>query len=140
MSILNTQKDLVQFEPRKINRARVVFGEPFEHIPSMAVHKVSQIVYSGNRTKWEDVIITMYDPVAPSTSKAIIAGIKEWEKNPSKIVKVFITELDPVGVEVGKWELPGAVTKINFGCFDWNQDSPRMVELYFRVYDVKLIM
>lgn len=88
---------------------------------------------SGRRT-WNDVTISLYDPIAPSGQQAIF----EWAQLQHEDVTgrsgysdfykrdCTISILGPAGDEVGEWLLKGAFIKeTDFG--DLNYESPEEV-------------
>lgn len=122
-------------EPKKENRYQVSFSEPFE-IPQYAIKPTNRP--SFNKTKngvivWDDMVFSMYDIIHPSTSAAIMEGIRELRKRDSYEMKITIEGLDPVGGIVERWIVTGEISRVDFGTLDWASDDPVTIKVYFKV-------
>ena len=148
MAILATNDMLFKaFEPKVQNR----FILKIDGNPSWYVKKVSGIGFEdgeikldyinsykklrGKRT-WNDINITMYDPIAPSA----IQEMMEWSRLSYETVtgragysdfykkELTLQVLGPVGDVISEWIIEGAFIKtLNQGDFDWA--SADVVEL-----------
>lgn len=83
--------------------------------------------------EWNDITITLYDPVVPSAAQAVM----EWVRLSHESVTgrdgysdfykkdVTLQVLGPVGDRVEEWTLKGAfVLSAEFGELDWANDAP----------------
>lgn len=82
--------------------------------------------------QWDDIQITLRDPIGPSTSQALM----EWVRLHSESVTgrqgyaagykrdVELDMLDPTGVVVSKWILKNVfLGDVDFGTLDYDQDT-----------------
>jgi hypothetical protein len=92
----------------------------------------------GGKTDWEDIDITLYDPIAPSGAQAVM----EWVRLSHESVSgrdgyadfykkdITISVIGPVGDKVEEWVLKGAfVNKADFGELDWEEGGIQMIAL-----------
>lgn len=99
------------------------------------------------RYKWQNLQITLRDPIGPSASQAVM----EWVRLHSESVtgrqgyaagykrNIELEMLDPTGVTVSKWILVNAfLTTVNFGQLDYGQDELATIELTIR-YDYAIL-
>ena len=80
------------------------------------------------KTRWQDVTITLYDPVVPSGAQAVMEWVRLHHESVTgrdgysdfyKKDLVFNT-LGPVGDKVEEWTGKGAfITEADFGTLDW---------------------
>jgi hypothetical protein len=144
MAVLNTNEILSQaFEPKVQNRFLMLF----KTIPSFLVKTASAPSFTdeevvlhyinsyrkvrGKRT-WNDISLTLYDPVTPSGAQAVMdwarlsyesvtgrAGYSDFYKE-----DVTLQILGPVGDVVGEWILKGSFIKeASFGEYDWSSSD-----------------
>ena len=90
------------------------------------------------KSTWDDVTITLYDPIVPSgaqqvrewirTSHESLTGRDGYAAFYKKDVTFYI--LGPVGDKVEQWTLKGAfINSANFGDLDWSSNDPVSIEL-----------
>jgi hypothetical protein len=92
----------------------------------------------GGKAEWQDITMTLYDPVVPSAAQAAM----EWIRLSHESVTgrngyadfykkdMTINLLGPVGDKVEEWTIKGAFcTGVNFGTLDWSTGDPLNVEL-----------
>ena len=148
------------FEPKM--KARYIMY--IEGIPSMLLKKAARPKISFDdvtldhiniqrklkgKGKWEDVSVTLYDPIVPSGAQAVMewvrlshesvtgrAGYAEFYKKDVKI-----NMLGPVGDIVEEWTMKGCYIKeADFGEVDWtSQADVAEITMSLR-YDYVLIM
>ena len=132
------------FEPKVQNR----FIMYLDGIPSFLIKKTDrpkitattkeidhiniQTKYRG-KSKWDDIGITLYDPIVPSGAQAVMEWIRLHHESVtgrdgySDFYKkdVTINVLGPVGDKVEEWTLKGAFISgtTNFGSLDWSNDG-----------------
>jgi hypothetical protein len=92
----------------------------------------------GGKAEWQDITMTLYDPVVPSASQAAM----EWIRLSHESVTgrngyadfykkdLTINLLGPVGDKVEEWTIKGAFcTSVDFGSLDWSTGDPLNVNL-----------
>lgn len=99
------------------------------------------------KTTWEDISITMYDPIVPSGAQAVSDWLRRCHEpltgrdGYANFYKMEISfkMLGPVGDVVEKWTLHGAFpTQVNFGEMDWS--STEMVNIQATIaYDYAIL-
>ena len=88
--------------------------------------------------EWEDITITLYDPIVPSGAQAVMEWIRLSHESLTgrdgyaefykKDVNMYM--LGPVGDKIEQWTLKGAfITSANFGELDWASNDPVSIEL-----------
>ena len=129
-----TETSFAQFEPTKVNRFVAKFGEPFK-IPNYVIKEVARpsfkMVNCG--IKWDDMVFTMFDPIVPSTSQAIMEGLRELRKQDSQQIKINLKLLDPVGSSIEEWDIIGTIDYIDFGYLDWNSGESLNIKVAINV-------
>lgn len=144
MAVLDAQEIMFRaFEPKVQNR----FVLYTDAIPAFMVKNVKAPSFTDNSIKldhinsyrkirgkreWEDVTMTLYDPITPSGAQAVMdwarlgyesvtgrAGYSDFYKK-----DLTLNILGPVGDIVGEWVLKGAfLTNGDFGQYDWATDE-----------------
>ena len=103
--------------------------------------------YVKGKGEWQELEITLYDPVVPSAAQAVM----EWVRLSHESVTgrdgysdfykkdVIINVLGPVGDKVEEWTLKGTwITNANFMELDWTSNDPADVTLTLR-YDYAIL-
>ncbi len=100
------------------------------------------------KSTWEDVNITLYDPIVPSGAQQVMEWVRQSHESLtgrdgySAFYKKDITFylLGPVGDKIEQWTLKGAfITSANFGELDWsNATDPVSIELTL-AYDYAIL-
>jgi hypothetical protein len=123
------------FEPKKESRFIVKFGKPF-FIPEYVINQTARPSFKKTNSgmKWDNMVFTMYDPIAPSTSQALMDGLKALKTQDSQSIDVTIQILDPVGSSIEKWKITGEINSIDFGKLNWKSDDNLMINVYFDVH------
>ena len=89
--------------------------------------------YVKGRSEWQDLAITLYDPVVPSAAQAVMEWVRLHHESVtgrdgySDFYKKNVTFqlLGPVGDVVEKWDLKGTyIQSANFGDLDWSVSEP----------------
>ena len=99
------------------------------------------------KSTWDDVTITLYDPIVPSGAQQVMEWIRSSHESLTgrdgyatfykKDVTFYI--LGPVGDKVEQWTLKGAfITSANFGDLDWSSNDPVAIELTL-AYDYAIL-
>ena len=88
--------------------------------------------------EWQDVEITLYDPIVPSGAQAVMEWVRLHHESVTgrdgysdfykKEIKFNL--LGPVGDKVEEWKIKGAfINNATFGTLDWSTGDPMTVEL-----------
>ena len=97
---------------------------------------------------WQDVTITLYDPIVPSGAQAVMEWIRTSHESLTgrdgyaefykKDVDFYM--LGPVGDKIEQWKLKGAfISQANFGELDWaNATDPAMIAVTL-TYDYAIL-
>jgi hypothetical protein len=99
------------------------------------------------KSTWDDVNITLYDPIVPSGAQQVMEWIRQSHESLTgrdgyaafykKDVTCYL--LGPVGDKVEQWTLKGAfITSANFGELDWASNDPVSIELTL-AYDYAIL-
>ena len=90
------------------------------------------------KSRWQDVTVTLYDPVVPSGAQAVMEWVRLHHESVtgrdgySDFYKkdIDIETLGPVGDVVENWILKGAfITNASFGEMDWTSDAPAEISI-----------
>ena len=106
-----------------------------------AIEFLNTETYVVGRYKWDEIQVTLRDPIGPSASQAVM----EWVRLHSESVTgrqgyaagykrdVELEMLDPTGVVVSKWILKNTmVTSADFGNLDYSSDDLSEITLGLR--------
>jgi hypothetical protein len=97
--------------------------------------------------RWNDVSVTLYDPVVPSAAQAVMEWVRLSHESVtgrdgySDFYKKDITfnALGPVGDKVEEWTLKGAyIGDAAFGDFDWSTEDAINITLTLK-YDYAIL-
>jgi hypothetical protein len=146
------------FEPKMKNR----YVMEIENIPSYLVKAANRpsiqfepIVLDHINVKrklkgkgdWQDVTITLYDPIVPSAAQAVMDWIRLGHESITgrdgyaDFYKKDITfyMLGPVGDKIEQWTLKGAfISQANFGDLSFDSNEPATIELTL-TYDYAIL-
>ena len=100
------------------------------------------------KTNWEDITITLYDPIVPSgaqmvmdwvrTSHESLTGRDGYSSFYKKDITFYI--IGPVGDKVEQWTLKGAwISESTPPKFDWSSEGEAMVVSMTLVYDYAIL-
>jgi hypothetical protein len=90
------------------------------------------------KSTWDDVTITLYDPIVPSGAQQVMEWIRSSHEsltgrdgyNTFYKRDVTFYLLGPVGDKIEQWTLKGAfINQANFGELDWASNDPVSIEL-----------
>lgn len=99
------------------------------------------------KSTWDDVTITLYDPIVPSGAQQVMEWIRSSHEaltgrdGYNTFYKRDITFylLGPVGDKIEQWTLKGAfISQANFGELDWASNDPVSIELTL-AYDYAIL-
>lgn len=146
------------FEPKMKNR----YVMEIENIPSYLVKAANRpsiqfepVVLDHINVKrklkgkgdWQDVTITLYDPIVPSAAQAVMDWIRLGHESITgrdgyaDFYKKDITfyMLGPVGDKIEQWTLKGAfISQANFGDLAFDSNEPATIELTL-TYDYAIL-
>ncbi len=146
------------FEPKMKNR----YVMEIENIPSYLVKAANRpsiqfepIVLDHINVKrklkgkgdWQDVTITLYDPIVPSAAQAVMDWVRLGHESITgrdgyaDFYKKDITfyMLGPVGDKIEQWTLKGAfIQSANFGDLSFDSNEPATIELTL-TYDYAIL-
>ena len=99
------------------------------------------------KSRWQDVTVTLYDPVVPSGAQAVMEWVRLHHESvtgrdgKSDFYKKDLTfnTLGTVGDKVEVWTLKGAfISSATFGDMDWATEDPIQIELTLK-YDYAVL-
>ena len=99
------------------------------------------------KTRWNDISITLYDPIVPSGAQAVTEWVRLHHESAtgrngySSQYKKDLTfkTLSGPGEIIEQWEIYGAyILDANFGTMDWGTDEAVQIELTLK-YDWALL-
>ena len=88
--------------------------------------------------EWQDITITLYDPIVPSGAQAVMEWIRLGHESITgrdgyadfykKDIDFYL--LGPVGDKIEQWKLKGAfISQANFGDLSFDSNEPATIEL-----------
>lgn len=138
------------FEPKVANRFIMTIdgipsfvikasGRPQITFGQVELHHININRKLKGKGNWEDITVTLYDPIVPSAAQAVM----EWVRLSHESVtgrdgyadfykkNLTFNALGPVGDKIEEWSLKGAWIKTaNFSGFDWaSGEDAAMIEL-----------
>jgi len=145
MAQLLTPQEIMftNFEPKVANRFIMYIegvpaylikaaGRPELQQNRVTVDHVNVRRYVKGRSEWQELTITLYDPIVPSGAQAVM----EWVRLHHESVtgrdgysdfykkEIVFNALGPVGDKVEEWTLKGAfITRAKFSDMDYTSDS-----------------
>ena len=112
-----------------------------------AIEFLNTETYVVGRYTWEEIQVSLRDPIGPSASQAVM----EWVRLHSESASgrqgyaagykrdVELEMLDPTGVVVSKWILKNTMcTVVNFGDLDYSQDDLATIDITLK-YDYAIL-
>jgi hypothetical protein len=160
MAELLTPQEIMytEFEPKVANR----FIMDIEGIPAYIIKAASrpsldqgEVILDHinierklkGKSRWQDLTITLYDPVVPSGAQAVMEWVRLHHESVtgrdgySDFYKKNLTfnALGPVGDKVEEWLIKGAfISSMTMGDFDWSTEDPINIELTIK-YDYAIL-
>lgn len=117
------------------------FAKPSYNQNFITIDYLNQKRYLAGKGEWQSMEMTLYDPIAPSSSQQVM----EWIRLQHETISgrdgyaafykktIFLSALDPVGAEIEKWELRGCFCEsVNFGTYDMANAEPNEVSITLR--------
>jgi len=128
----------IQYEPMRTNRFLVTFPGSFNISPYFVrqTNRPSMTIGPHGHYEWNDIEMTLYDPISPSMSQNIYQLI---DSNLITQPMTFLIQmLDPTGVVVSEWSIWGMVSSIDYGVLDYGDDSPSEIKITISVSNAVL--
>jgi hypothetical protein len=148
-----TIPEIAAYEPKRMNRFLITFPEHF-NIPQWVVVETSRPNMTIKSKKilgfelfkkiiWTDMLISMRDPIGPSTSQSFMDLIHKSLYEKKQIIKdkfdLKLEMLDPTGVVVERWDLSDCKFKsIDFGELSYQNDDMVKINLVIKLGKVIL--
>jgi len=99
------------------------------------------------KSTWDDLEITMYDPIVPSGAQAVMEWVRTSHESLTgrdgyaafykKDITFYL--LGPVGDKIEQWTLKGAfISSADFGELDWSSNDPTMITVTL-TYDYAIL-
>ena len=124
-----------------------ITGEPSISNNEVPLDLVNIKRYVKGKGAWQPLEITLYDPIVPSASQAVMEWVRQHHESVtgrqgySDFYKKDITFnlLGPVGDIVEEWTLKGAfIQSANFGDLDYASSDPAEISLTLK-YDYAIL-
>lgn len=128
----------IPYEPKKSNRFQIRFPQSF-NLHEWVCFETSRpkLNITSKSLTWENLVIKMYDPIAPSTTQALMDLVQK-----DKIADKFdlnFEMLDPIGEVVEQWVLIDCeFLSVDFGELSHNQDEMVICTLVIKIGKVVL--
>jgi len=128
------------FTIKAMNRPQIQFDE-------VVLEHINVKRYVKGKGAWQPLEITLYDPIVPSASQAVMEWVRQHHESVtgrqgySDFYKKDITFnlLGPVGDIVEEWTLKGAfIQSANFGDMDYGTSDPVEIALTLQ-YDYAIL-
>lgn len=135
---LENKSKFINFEPKRNNRWMLKFSDAFEDVPSWSVCKTHRPkLINGS---WGDIKIKFHDAIGPSTTQALINGMRiNWDKGIKiPIIKYKLLMLGPVGDIIEEWDIVGKVKIADFGDLDY--EKSKLTKIKFIIEPIKIIL
>lgn len=145
--------EIARYEPKRMNRFLITFPEHF-NIPQSVVVETSRPNMTIKSKKilgfelfkkiiWADMLISMSDPIGPSTSQSFMGLIHKSLYEKKQIIKdkfdLKLEMLDPTGVVVERWNLSDCEFKsIDFGELSYQNGDMVKINLVIKIGEVIL--
>ena len=160
MAQLLTPQEIMftNFEPKVANRfIMYIEGIPAYLIKAanrpelqqnrITVDHVNVRRYVKGRSEWQDITITLYDPIVPSGAQQVmewvrlgyesLTGRKGYADFYKKDIDFYM--LGPVGDKIEQWKLKGAfIASANFNDLSFDSNDPADIELTL-AYDYAIL-
>lgn len=128
----------IPFEPMRVNRFLVTFPGSFNISPYFVrqTDRPSMRIGPLGHYEWNDIEMTLYDPISPSMSQNIYQLI---DSNLITQPMTFLIQmLDPTGLVVSEWSIWGIVSSIDYGVLDYGDDSTTEIKIKISVSNAVL--
>ena len=122
-------------------------ARPSITLEEIALDHINVKRYVKGKGDWQQLDITLYDPIVPSAAQAVMEWVRLHKESVtgrdgySDFYKKDITfnVLGPVGDKVEEWTLKGAwIITAAFGDMDWSVSEPADITLTLR-YDYAIL-
>jgi|TARA_R110000851_G_scaffold234911_3_gene387410 hypothetical protein len=122
-------------------------ARPTISFEEIALDHINVKRYVKGKGDWQNLNITLYDPIVPSGAQAVMEWVRLHKESVtgrdgySDFYKkdITINVLGPVGDKVEEWTLKGAwIKEANFGEMAWESNEPNDIVLTLR-YDYAIL-
>ena len=122
-------------------------ARPTISFEEIALDHINVKRYVKGKGDWQNLNITLYDPIVPSGAQAVMEWVRLHKESVtgrdgySDFYKkdITINVLGPVGDKVEEWTLKGAwIKEANFGEMSWETNEPMDIALTLR-YDYAIL-
>mgnify|MGYP003636199185 FL=1 len=122
-------------------------ARPTISFEEIALDHINVKRYVKGKGDWQNLNITLYDPIVPSGAQAVMEWVRLHKESVtgrdgySDFYKkdITINVLGPVGDKVEEWTLKGAwIKEANFGEMAWETNEPMDIVLTLR-YDYAIL-
>lgn len=151
----------VPFEPKMQNRflffldtagipsylVRTAQRPTFTMDPVVVDYVNIQRKFKGKAT-WQNITITLYDPITPVGAAAVHSWVQNYHHNPQTGKEGYATDykrdlrFDSIGSDgeiLEQWRLAGAwIVSVNYGDFDWSTSEPVEISIEL-AYDFAIL-
>jgi len=137
---LTSEEFIKLVEPKQQQRFLVKFPKPFD-INQFVIHEASRPKYNFLEDTWGDITFRMMDPICPSTSQAVMDGLKilkEDDEFKDECIIITIEMLDPLGMSIEQWNVKGKIKTVDFGKLTYKESDMATIEIVFLVEDAIL--
>ncbi len=119
------------------------FARPSRTFDEIRIDYINTVHWLSGKPVWNDITLTLYDPIAPSSAAKILSWVKlNYEEETGRAgyasnykKDIFLKMLDPVGAVAQKWSIKGAWPRdINFNELDYNSAEAATCSMVLR-YD-----
>jgi len=127
--------EIKQYEPKMTNRFIVRLPEEM-NIPQWVISSLTGPKYLLDHLsgRWDDIILEINDPIAPSSSQTVFDNFIRKENIES--FDFWIDFLDPIGDVVEQWFIKEAsISQIDFGYYDYENNNRKKIKLTIKVKD-----
>lgn len=129
----------VPYEPKRNNRFVVKLPKSF-NIVEWVISSCTYPKYSFTKNKWENIIISLRDPIEPSTSDKLWHLMKKIQNGITFDEPITMETLDPIGNPIEKWNIEiGKILMIDFGEGDYSDDKLKTVYLHIEPKECNLL-
>lgn len=141
-----------EYEPKRINRFFAEFPDelgiqvwkvqkfkqPSMKINSVPIKFLNETNYVAGAYLWDEMQITLLDPIGPSTSQEAMEWIRLHAESLTGRMgyaagykkTIILKALDPVGIAVQKWTLEQCmITAIDFGEHSYDDDGLTTIQM-----------
>jgi len=131
-----TSKIPMEFEPKRPHRFLVYFPEIME-IDNFLIKGLSKLSYNFKLDEYDDLTFIIYDVIGENLTAKIVETLINTRKH---IIRIEIASLDPVGIEIERFEIVGNLLDVDLGTYDYDyQDELSFIKIKIKPSDINSI-